>query len=145
MYSKVIQLLFIYICGGGGGGVLPRWLSGKESTCQCRRHRRLKFYPWVGKMPWRRAWQPTSVFLPGKSHGQRSLAGYSPWGRKEMDMTCDWAHTHTRVYVYTRVYIYMYIHTHIYNWTYTQCIYIVLFQVLLHYKLLQDIDYSCSL
>ena len=43
--------------------------------------------PWIGKMPWRRAWQPTPVFLPGKSHGQRSLVGYSPWGRKESDMT----------------------------------------------------------
>ena len=38
-----------------------------------------------GKIPWRRTWQPIPVFLPGKSHGQRSLAGYSPWGRKELD------------------------------------------------------------
>ena len=43
--------------------------------------------PWVGKIPWRRAWQPTLVFLPGESHGQRSLVGYSPWGCKESDMT----------------------------------------------------------
>ena len=43
--------------------------------------------PWVRKMPWRRAWQPTPVFLPGKSHGQRSLAGYSPWSHKESDTT----------------------------------------------------------
>ena len=57
----------------------PRWLSGKESTCQCRRHKRFGFNPWVGKI-WRREWQPTAVFLPGKSHGQRSLVGYSPWG-----------------------------------------------------------------
>ena len=42
---------------------------------------------WVGKFPWRRAWQPTPVFLPGKSHGQRSLAGYSPWGCTDPDMT----------------------------------------------------------
>ena len=40
-----------------------------------------------GKMPWRRAWQPTQVFLPGESHGQRSLVGYSPHGLKELDMT----------------------------------------------------------
>ena len=46
---------------------------------------RLGFDPWVRKIPWRRAWQPTAVFLPGKSHGQRSLAGYSPWGHKESD------------------------------------------------------------
>ena len=45
------------------------------------------FDPWVEKIPWRRRWQPTSVFLPGKSHGWRSLAGYSPWGHKESDMT----------------------------------------------------------
>ena len=62
------------------------WLSGK-STRQCRRHRKCRFDPCVWKMPWRRKGQPTPVFLPGKSHGQRSLAGYSPRGRKELDMT----------------------------------------------------------
>ena len=41
----------------------------------------------MGLIPWRRAWQPTSVFLPGKSHGQRSLVDYSPWGHKKSDMT----------------------------------------------------------
>ena len=45
------------------------------------------FDPWVGKIPWRRAWQPTSVFLPGESYGQRSLGGYSPEGHAELDMT----------------------------------------------------------
>ena len=50
--------------------------GGSESTCQCRR---LGFYPWVGKIFWRRKWQPTPVFLSGEFHGQRSLAGYSPW------------------------------------------------------------------
>ena len=54
--------------------------SGKESTCQCSR---CGFDPWVGKIPWRRKWQLTPVFLPGKSHGQRSLAGYSPWNPEE--------------------------------------------------------------
>ena len=43
--------------------------------------------PGSGRFPWRRKWQPNSVFLPGKSHGQGSLAGFSPWGRKELDMT----------------------------------------------------------
>ena len=43
--------------------------------------------PWAGKIPWRRKWQPTLVPLPGKSHGQRSLAGYSPWGHRELDVT----------------------------------------------------------
>ena len=45
------------------------------------------FDPWVGKIPWRRKWQPTPEFLPGESHGQRILAGYNPWDCKELDMT----------------------------------------------------------
>ena len=61
---------------------LPRWLSGKEPTCQCRRHQGRGFHPWVGKIPCRRKWQPAPVFLLGKFHGQRSLAGYSPRGHK---------------------------------------------------------------
>ena len=61
---------------------LPRWLSGKESVSQSSRHR---FNPWVRKIPWRRKWQPTLAFLPGKSHGWRSLAWCSPWGHKESD------------------------------------------------------------
>ena len=55
---------------------LPKW-----------KHRRLGFDPWVGKILWRRAWQPTPVFLPGESHGQRSLVGYSSWCLKELDRT----------------------------------------------------------
>ena len=43
--------------------------------------------PWVGKIPWSRAWQPTPIFLPRESHGQRSLVGYGPWGHKESDTT----------------------------------------------------------
>ena len=58
--------------------------GGKESVCQCRRRRRHGFDPWVRKIPWRRKWQPTLVFEPGKSHGQRSLAGYSPWSTKRV-------------------------------------------------------------
>ena len=53
------------------------------------------FYPWVGKIPWRRKWQPTSIFLPGESYGQGSLEGYSPYGCKELDLTevTEVAHT----------------------------------------------------
>ena len=69
----------------------PGGASGKESTCQCRRHKRCNFDPWVGKSLWRMKWQPTLVFLPGKFHGQRSLAGYSPWDCKELD-TSEWTH-----------------------------------------------------
>ena len=68
--------------------------TGKEPACQCGRHKRHGFDPWVGKIPWIRAWQPTPVFLPGESHGQRSLAGYSPWGRKQLDMTEASEHRH---------------------------------------------------
>ena len=70
---------------------LPRWLSGRESTCNAGRN---GFDPWVRKIPWRRKWQPTAVFLPGQSHGQRKLAGYNPWGHEVSDMTEN-LHTHT--------------------------------------------------
>ena len=76
----------------------PGGASGKEPTCQCRRHKRHGFDPWVGKVPWRRAWQPTPVFSPGEFRGQRSLVGYSPEGHKEVNKT-EYAHmcanTHT--------------------------------------------------
>ena len=62
----------------------PGDLDSEESTCQCRRP---GFDPWVGKPPWRREWLPIPVFLPGESHGQKSLVGYSSRGRKESDMT----------------------------------------------------------
>ena len=62
----------------------PGGTSGKEPTCQCRRH---MFDPWLEKIPWRKAWQPTPVFLPGESHGQRSLVGYSPQSHKKLDVT----------------------------------------------------------
>ena len=61
--------------------------SGKESACQCRRCKRCRFDPWVKKIPWNRKWQPTSVFLPGKFCGPRSLMGYSPWSCKELGTT----------------------------------------------------------
>ena len=57
--------------------------------------KRCRFDPWIRKICWRRAWQPTPVFLPGESHGQRSLAGYSLWGHKELDMTEATWYTHT--------------------------------------------------
>ena len=77
------------------GSRLPRWLSGKESACQCRRCRRHGFDPWVEKIPWRRICILSCilVFFPGKSHGQRNLAGYRQWGCKEVDTT-EYAYTH---------------------------------------------------
>ena len=64
----------------------PGGASGKEPTCQYRRHKRFGFDPWVGKIPWRRKWLPTPVFLPRESHGHRSLVGYCSWGHKESDV-----------------------------------------------------------
>ena len=62
---------------------LPWWLSGKEPACQCRRHG----FPWVGKILWRREWQPTPVFFPEESHGQRNLWATVHGIPKELDMT----------------------------------------------------------
>ena len=70
-----------------GPGLARGGASGKEPACQCTRHKRCRFDPWVGKIPWRRAWQTTPVFLPGESHRQRSLLGYSPLGCQESDRT----------------------------------------------------------
>ena len=64
--------------------MFPRWLSGKESTSQVGD---AGVDPWVRKISGKRNWQSTPIFLPGKSQGQRSLAGYSPWGHKELDIT----------------------------------------------------------
>ena len=76
----------------GGSLFLPCRLSrgfpgGSDGESICPQLRIPRFDPWVGKIPWRRKWQPTPVLLPWKSHGQRSLVGYSPWGHKESDMT----------------------------------------------------------
>ena len=73
----------------------PGGASGKEPTSQCRRCKRPEFNPWVRKIPWRRKWQPTPVFLPRESHGQRRLIGYSPWGSQRIRH--DWSNltTHT--------------------------------------------------
>ena len=87
-YFRGLALIFAFHCISFWGLLGTRWCSGKESTWQLRKH---GFNPRVGKMPWSRKWQPAPVFLPGKSHGQRSLAGYSPWGQKELDVT---EHTH---------------------------------------------------
>ena len=54
--------------------------GGKDATCHCRR---IGFDPWVGKIPWRREWQTSPLFLPGQFHGQRSLVGYNPWAHKD--------------------------------------------------------------
>ena len=72
----------VYLNRGFPGGA-----SGKEPACQCRRYKRHEFNPWVGKIPWRKKWQHTPVFLSGKPYGQRKLVHYSPWDHKESDTT----------------------------------------------------------
>ena len=74
---------------------LPRWLSGKESACQCRRWKRCRFDPWLGRIPWSRKWQPTPVFLPENFPGQRSLVDEGSRGHKEPDTT----NTHSHIYL----------------------------------------------
>ena len=88
---------------------LPRWHSGTGSACQCRSCKRHGFNSWVGKTPQSSKRHPAPVFLPGKSHGQRSLAGYSPWGCKESDMT---EHTRTCAHIHTQT------HTHTHHMPY---------------------------
>ena len=67
----------------------PGGAGGKAPTCQFRRHKRHGFDPWIRKIPWRRPWQPTPVFLPGESHRQRSLTRYSPCGCKSRTRLSD--------------------------------------------------------
>ena len=80
-YIFFLRIVFCILSLGIWHRGLPRWLSGNEPACQCRR---LPFDPWVRNVPWRRKWQPTPVFLPGESQGLRSLVGYSPWGCKRI-------------------------------------------------------------
>ena len=73
--------------------VVKNWPANAGDTGNC------EFDPWVWKIPWRRAWQPTPVFLPGESHGQRSLAGCSSWGRRVRQ---DWATESRAVSTYSK-------------------------------------------
>ena len=81
-YNTLCGCVCIYMVRGFPGGT-----SGKEPAYRCCRHKRCGFEPWVGKIPWRRARQPTPLLFPGESQGQRSLVGYSAWGDKESDTT----------------------------------------------------------
>ena len=77
IWSRILTFLWDFMDFPGGS-------NGRSICLQCERP---GFDPWVRKLPWRRKWHPTPVLLPGKSHGQRSLVGYSPWGYKELDTT----------------------------------------------------------
>ena len=89
-YSSAVKIWWEWVHSG-----LPRCRSGKEYACQCMRHKRRGFHPWVRKISWSRKRQPTPVFLPGKLHGQRSLAGYIVHEvAKNWTQLSDWVHTH---------------------------------------------------
>ena len=95
---------------------IPWWLSGKESTCQCRR---CGFDPWIRNISWRRKWQPTEVVLLGKSHGQNHLGAYSSWGHKELDTTYRLNNNNHTYYSTTKIVVYLQFR---FNWAY--CIFI---------------------
>ena len=87
---ECVCIIYIYMCVYMG---FPH-SSAVKSPPPPRQCRRCGFNPWVGKIPWRRKWQPTPVFLPGKSHGQRRLAGYGLWGSQKSGMTEQLNHLH---------------------------------------------------
>ena len=101
-FFSFLKSLSLFIFSG-----FSRWHSGKEPVCQCRRCKRHGFDPWVRKISWNRKWQPTTVFLPGRFHGQRGLTDHSPWGGKESDMT-----EHVGARVHTRTHTHTHTHTH---------------------------------
>ena len=110
MYAYVYALIYMcafiytYICNYTHIKSFPGGASGKESACQWKGHKRAQFDPWVGKIPWRRKWQPSPLFLLGESHGQRSMEGYSPWccriGCFWSDFTCMHAHTYINTHTH---------------------------------------------
>ena len=82
--SSPLDILNVFWWIGTRASLVAQWL---RMHLHCWRHRRCGFDPWVGKISWRRAWQPTPIFLPRKSLGQRRLVAYSPWGHR---VRCDW-------------------------------------------------------
>ena len=111
--------------GFPGGSVVKNLFAIKE----IRRH---GFDPWIRKIPWRRAWQPTPVFMPGESHGQRSLVGYNPQGGTELD-AMKWLSRHASMHthIHTYKYVWVFIHTYIFAYTYI-CVYICMLCVYIH-------------
>ena len=84
MGECILRYKDMKVCWEGFLGGFPQW---SRTRLPCRRYKRCRFDPWLGKVPWRRTWQPTPAFLPGESHGLRRLKGYRPLGLKELDTT----------------------------------------------------------
>ena len=95
-YTELEQSLFLSPLFLGNNILIPRWVSCKESACQSRRCRRHGFDPWIEKIPWRMKWQSTPVLLPRKSHGQRSLMGYSSCKNWLMTKSQTWLIMHAQ-------------------------------------------------
>ena len=95
-FQSPIMKIVVYIFPGG--------TRDKEPVCQCRRCKRCRFVPCVEKIPRRRTWQLTPLFLPGELHEQRSLAAYSPWGHIELDTT-EWLTRQRAMYPEKHIYI----------------------------------------
>ena len=106
--KALVKLQFIQLCYRLSPHRLPGGARGKEPTRQYRRLQKGGFNPWVRKILWRRAQQPTPVFLPGESHGQRTLEGYSPQGHRDLNMSevtqQQQQHICVHVYIYTNVF-----------------------------------------
>ena len=105
-HIHVHMYIFTYIRGFPGASVVKN-LPAIPETC-----RRRRFDAWVAKIPWRRKWQPTPVFLSRESHGQRSLGDYGPWGLR---VRHNWAteHTYTYIYIHITFYIILVLNTHL--------------------------------
>ena len=128
------NLSFSFFC------TIEMWLTWASRVGQVVKNlpavQKTQFDPWFGKIPWRRKWPPTPVFLPGELHGQRNLGGYCPWGCKELDKTEQLTHTQWLIYWVSfwcraKWFSYM-LHS---------------FHVLFHSGLWQDVEYSslCSI
>ena len=100
IWHRVITQILLYGCSTIGHQTWRIFPVGSDikNLPACRTSR---FDPWVGKIPWRRKWQSTPVFLPAELHGQRSLVGYSPQGRKQLHRTEWLTHTHGHTHGHT--------------------------------------------
>ena len=103
-HTRVWSIICIYIYRHMG---LPGGTNNKEHTCQCRRHKRCSFDPWSRTIPWRRAQQPTPVFLTGESHGQRNLVDCSTKSCKELNSTEDTWNLHVKIHTHVCVCVYV--------------------------------------
>ena len=113
---------------------MPWWLRQWRVCLQCGRP---VFGPWVGKILWRRKWQPTPVFFLGESRGWRSLTGYSPWGCKELDTT-ERLHFHFHVSIEVCVCLKLILYTHIHFFFLGNCYKLEMMQV-------EKSNYSCTI